>query len=94
MTKKIIDTKPKYGRYYPSINCDYCDGRGEQKDQLVGFLSYHWTYKKCTECNGSGKNIWSCMWCKFGVISGDDFWCPNLKCEKYAVKVALANKAE
>lgn len=95
MTNKKKEPKYEDG-LSPSKECDTCDGRGEVKDQLVGFLSSYWTYKKCKNCNGTGKNIWMCMWCDKGVITSEfcGFWCPNLNCDKYALKVALAIKQD
>lgn len=86
--------EPVYGDFPPPKNCQRCEGRGEVEDQLVGFLSSYWTYKKCLSCNGTGKNLWKCMWCDNPVQSGWSFWCPNENCEKYAVNVALAKKED
>ena len=98
MKKETKKKEPSYEKFYPSASCPWCEGRGEVKDDYrVGFLSSsYWTYKKCTNCNGSGKNIWGCLWCKSPIIglSLGGFWCPNQNCEKYALHVNLANRED
>lgn len=68
-----------------------CRGRGEVKDDYVaGLFGGHWTYKKCSHCNGTGKNIWSCLKCKERIRHDGGFWCPNQNCSMFNTIVALA----
>lgn len=96
MEKKLKKKAADCGNFPPPINCPNCGGRGEVKDDYIaGGLfgpSSHWTYKKCLNCNGTGKNVWNCMWCDSYMRDGANFWCSNINCEKFAVMVALANK--
>ena len=94
MKKEKITKKAEFGNFPPPIDCSNCDGRGETKDQYVHrlFGSSNWTYKKCQHCNGTGKNIWSCLNCGEMINNSLGFWCSNKNCEAFNIQVALASK--
>lgn len=90
MTKKKV---ADFGKFPPNRNCAHCLGRGEVRDQIVRtFFSHYWTYKKCDKCNGTGKNLWTCISCNEMIHNGDGLWCSNKNCKMYNYVVALANK--
>jgi len=64
--KEIKKTKYKYGKFEAQAECWSCGGEGEIKDEYFNgglFTNAHWTYKKCLDCNGTGKNIFTCIFC-------------------------------
>lgn len=89
MIEKI---KAEFGSFIPPKDCFYCKGRGEVKYEYnVGFfLGGHWNYKKCIECDGTGKNLLYCISCD--ELINTDFWCSNKNCKYYNIKVVLARK--
>ncbi len=88
--------KAKFEEFYPSTECSTCNGRGEIKDDYITgmFTTGHWTYKKCSTCNSTGKNIWKCLTCDEMINNSDGMWCSNKNCKMYNIKVVLANKVE
>lgn len=76
--------KPKFTSV-PSEECYNCDGRGEVKDQYITRFwgSSNWTYKKCVNCNGTGKNLFKCVKCK-ELLTGYRFgwYCTNENCQR------------
>lgn len=95
--KKEKTKEPDFDKFHPPTDCESCKGRGEEKDDYVagGFFSgSYWTYKKCLNCNGTGKNIWTCIECKSLLNAGFSFWCSNKTCRLYALNVALGIKQD
>lgn len=87
--------KPDFKNFVPSSQCYFCEGRGEVKDDYVTsfFSSSYWTYKKCSNCNRTGKNLFSCLYCKSPlIIKNSFFWCSNIHCKYYNLAVVLGSK--
>lgn len=93
MSKK--QEKAKFDKWFPKDKCDTCNGDGKVKSEYFagGFFSAgHWDYKKCSNCKGTGKNIWTCMTCEEKMYHSDGFACVNKNCKMYNIKVLLANQ--
>lgn len=89
---------PKFeGKWIPQDKCDRCDGYGQVRKEWISggfFGGGHYEYKKCLSCDGSGKNIWSCLTCKTKMYLSDSFVCVNQDCKMYNIKVFLAHKKD
>lgn len=94
MEKKEV----KFGRYYPEFECVNCGGSGERKNEYYPgglFSTGHWDYKKCQNCNGTGKNLFRCTTC--GEMVTQKYValvCLNQNCVKYNFLVMTADKVE
>lgn len=81
----------------PKNECISCGGEGKVRSNWIsgGFFSGgHYEYKKCPDCRGSGKNIWTCLTCKEKMYYVNGLACVNKNCEMYNLKVLLAYKEE
>ncbi len=89
---QVLKLKADFGNFPPSPKCEQCEERGEVKDDYVTSFwgSGYWTYKKCINCNGTGKNLWHCKTCE--ELMMPSFWCSNKNCKMFNIKVALGNK--
>ena len=95
MSKK----KAKFnGTFIPQTDCASCDGEGRRKNEWISggfFGGGYWEHIKCSDCNGGGKNIWTCLTCKEMMYhKGSGFACVNMNCKMYNMMVLMAKKHE
>lgn len=89
--KKMV---AEFGKFFPPTTCFNCTGTGKVKDDYITrFLgSSKWTYKKCLQCRGTGKNLYHCATCDELINAG--LWCSNQKCKMFNIKVAIIEEEE